>query len=243
MKNRWTHARCADAPAERLLSAGAGLLFKGSGFYITDYRSDAYKKAEAAETGGSKDTAKSSDGSTSKPASESSSAKPASGDAKASGDSWSRWTRHSSSSSKKSRLAWATAHHPRCSWTGHAIRNTAIWRLTSHSHSRGRSRGRLAKWPPPSIRAARPARRGHRLRRNRRARLHQFPHCTRKRAAAAGCRPAGRRRVRPQRRGPRRSDAGGIRVRQSHRAAARRARARCRPGRRHCVTARMDRAR
>ena len=26
------------APAERLLSPGAGLLFKGSGFYITDYK-------------------------------------------------------------------------------------------------------------------------------------------------------------------------------------------------------------
>ena len=34
-----------SAPAERQLSAGAGLLFKGSGFYITDYRSDSYKKA------------------------------------------------------------------------------------------------------------------------------------------------------------------------------------------------------
>ncbi|MCI0433234.1 MAG: zinc ribbon domain-containing protein [Gemmatimonadetes bacterium] len=40
------------APAERLLSAGAGLLFKGSGFYITDYRSDAYRKAAASESGG-----------------------------------------------------------------------------------------------------------------------------------------------------------------------------------------------
>jgi putative FmdB family regulatory protein len=39
------------APAERQLSAGAGLLFKGSGFYITDYRSDSYKKAAAAEGG------------------------------------------------------------------------------------------------------------------------------------------------------------------------------------------------
>jgi putative FmdB family regulatory protein len=26
------------------ISAGAGMLFKGSGFYITDYRSDNYKK-------------------------------------------------------------------------------------------------------------------------------------------------------------------------------------------------------
>ena len=31
--------------AERRLSAGAGLLFKGSGFYITDYRSEGYKAA------------------------------------------------------------------------------------------------------------------------------------------------------------------------------------------------------
>lgn len=41
------------APAERQLSAGAGLLFKGSGFYITDYRSDSYRKAAEADKGGS----------------------------------------------------------------------------------------------------------------------------------------------------------------------------------------------
>ncbi|MBN2038319.1 MAG: hypothetical protein JW768_16380 [Chitinispirillaceae bacterium] len=29
---------------KRLFSPGAGFLFKGSGFYITDYRSDTYKK-------------------------------------------------------------------------------------------------------------------------------------------------------------------------------------------------------
>ncbi|MFC1606920.1 FmdB family zinc ribbon protein [Candidatus Latescibacterota bacterium] len=34
---------------ERLISAGGGLIFKGSGFYITDYRSDSYKKAEKAD--------------------------------------------------------------------------------------------------------------------------------------------------------------------------------------------------
>lgn len=37
------------AQAQRLLSAGAGLLFKGSGFYITDY-----KKASGGEKGGEK---------------------------------------------------------------------------------------------------------------------------------------------------------------------------------------------
>ena len=50
--------------ADRLLSPGAGLLFKGSGFYITDYRSDGYKKAAEADKGGgaksSSDGAKSS---------------------------------------------------------------------------------------------------------------------------------------------------------------------------------------
>ena len=30
---------------KKLISAGAGLIFKGSGFYITDYRSESYKEA------------------------------------------------------------------------------------------------------------------------------------------------------------------------------------------------------
>ena len=34
---------------KRLIGTGAGLIFKGSGFYETDYRSDSYKKAEAKE--------------------------------------------------------------------------------------------------------------------------------------------------------------------------------------------------
>jgi len=33
----------------RLISGGGGLLFKGSGFYATDYRSEAYKKKEKEE--------------------------------------------------------------------------------------------------------------------------------------------------------------------------------------------------
>jgi putative FmdB family regulatory protein len=33
----------------RIISPGAGFLFKGSGFYETDYRSESYKKAAAAE--------------------------------------------------------------------------------------------------------------------------------------------------------------------------------------------------
>lgn len=49
------------AESERLLSVGAGLLFKGSGFYITDYRSDSYKKAAEADksSSGASDSKKS----------------------------------------------------------------------------------------------------------------------------------------------------------------------------------------
>ena len=33
---------------KRLIGTGGGLLFKGTGFYITDYRSDSYKQGESA---------------------------------------------------------------------------------------------------------------------------------------------------------------------------------------------------
>src|ERR1700704_3160672 len=35
---------------KRRISAGGGLIFKGSGFYITDYRSDKYKEAAKKDT-------------------------------------------------------------------------------------------------------------------------------------------------------------------------------------------------
>ncbi|HRQ89397.1 MAG TPA: zinc ribbon domain-containing protein [Bacteroidia bacterium] len=38
-----------DGNVKRLLGTGAGIIFKGSGFYETDYRSDSYKKAASAE--------------------------------------------------------------------------------------------------------------------------------------------------------------------------------------------------
>ncbi|MEM9283277.1 MAG: FmdB family zinc ribbon protein [Verrucomicrobiota bacterium] len=38
-----------DGSVKRLLGTGAGIIFKGSGFYETDYRSDSYKKAESAD--------------------------------------------------------------------------------------------------------------------------------------------------------------------------------------------------
>ena len=38
-----------EGRVQRLISGGGGLLFKGSGFYATDYRSDSYKKAAKAD--------------------------------------------------------------------------------------------------------------------------------------------------------------------------------------------------
>ena len=43
-----TCPECGGA-VRRLISGGAGFLFRGSGFYQTDYRSESYRKAEKAE--------------------------------------------------------------------------------------------------------------------------------------------------------------------------------------------------
>jgi putative FmdB family regulatory protein len=40
---------CRAATLRRKIGAGAAILFKGSGFYQTDYRSDSYKKSAAAD--------------------------------------------------------------------------------------------------------------------------------------------------------------------------------------------------
>lgn len=66
---------CKKNKARRLISAGAGFLFKGSGFYITDYRSDSYKKSASADSSSSG----SSGGGETKSESKSSSSPPASG--------------------------------------------------------------------------------------------------------------------------------------------------------------------
>lgn len=40
---------CKKKKLRRLIGKGAAVVFKGSGFYQTDYRSDSYKKSAAAE--------------------------------------------------------------------------------------------------------------------------------------------------------------------------------------------------
>jgi len=42
--------KCGKRSVKRLISSGAGLLFKGSGFYATDYRSSGYKKQASEES-------------------------------------------------------------------------------------------------------------------------------------------------------------------------------------------------
>jgi putative FmdB family regulatory protein len=41
---------CEKPKLRRLIGAGAAIVFKGSGFYQTDYRSESYKKAAKADS-------------------------------------------------------------------------------------------------------------------------------------------------------------------------------------------------
>lgn len=43
---------CGERKVERLISAGAGIVFKGSGFYATDYRKPEGGGADSGEGGG-----------------------------------------------------------------------------------------------------------------------------------------------------------------------------------------------
>jgi putative FmdB family regulatory protein len=42
--------KCGKSALRRLIGTGAGLIFKGSGFYATDYRSESYKQGVKSET-------------------------------------------------------------------------------------------------------------------------------------------------------------------------------------------------
>jgi len=48
--------RCGKRKVRRLIGAGGGIIFKGSGFYQTDYRSEAYRKAAEKDKPASKAT-------------------------------------------------------------------------------------------------------------------------------------------------------------------------------------------
>lgn len=84
---------CGKNTLERLIGTGAAVIFKGGGFYETDYRSEAYKKAakaDSADAGSGADKTSKGDGKTEtkpaekKPAAEKSD-KPAKKETKAGG--------------------------------------------------------------------------------------------------------------------------------------------------------------
>ncbi|HRK31847.1 MAG TPA: zinc ribbon domain-containing protein [Tepidisphaeraceae bacterium] len=52
---------CKKPKLRRLIGTGAALLFKGDGFYITDYRSEKYKEAAKADSPATGDSAKPAD--------------------------------------------------------------------------------------------------------------------------------------------------------------------------------------
>lgn len=51
---------CGKLKAKRMIGPGAGIIFKGSGFYETDYRSSSYNKGAAADKKASESSSKSS---------------------------------------------------------------------------------------------------------------------------------------------------------------------------------------
>ncbi len=72
---------CGKAALQRLIGTGGGILFRGSGFYETDYRSSSYKKAAEAEknavSGAAKSDSTKSDKAPTKPPAATGGAKPA----------------------------------------------------------------------------------------------------------------------------------------------------------------------
>ncbi|AQT70253.1 putative regulatory protein, FmdB family [Anaerohalosphaera lusitana] len=68
---------CGKMKLNRLIGSGAGVIFKGTGFYETDYRSDSYKQAQKGESTASSSSSdtKKSDSSESKTKSDSTTTK------------------------------------------------------------------------------------------------------------------------------------------------------------------------
>jgi putative FmdB family regulatory protein len=56
---------CGKNKVQRLIGSGSGVIFKGSGFYQTDYRSEGYKKAAQADKESSSPSTTSASGSSS----------------------------------------------------------------------------------------------------------------------------------------------------------------------------------
>ncbi len=59
-KERCAQKTWGKGKVKRVISGGAGLIFKGSGFYITDYRSEKYKEAAKKDSSSSSSNSSSS---------------------------------------------------------------------------------------------------------------------------------------------------------------------------------------
>ncbi len=86
--------KCKKQKLRRLIGTGAALLFKGDGFYITDYRSEKYKAAAKADAPSTGETKKAGEGG-------SSTESPAKGDSKPK-ESRDKESRHKESTQKES---------------------------------------------------------------------------------------------------------------------------------------------
>ncbi len=94
---------CKKLKLRRLFGTGAAVMFKGSGFYTTDYRSESYKKAASADaSNGEGKSSKSSDSSGSSGKSESGSSGKSESGSSGKSDSGSSSKSESSSSGKGS---------------------------------------------------------------------------------------------------------------------------------------------
>jgi putative FmdB family regulatory protein len=69
--------KCGKPKLRRVFGAGAAIIFKGSGFYQTDYRSESYKAAAKADQENTKSDKSSTDGKADTTKKDSSDAKPA----------------------------------------------------------------------------------------------------------------------------------------------------------------------
>ena len=86
-KELCTRKKWGAGKVKRLLGTGAGLIFKGSGFYITDYRSEGYKaSAKSESTAKSEASGQSKGGGDGKPGGESKASESKAGESKAGGE-------------------------------------------------------------------------------------------------------------------------------------------------------------
>ena len=74
--------QCGQSKLNRLIGAGSGIIFKGSGFYATDYRNDSYKKSAASDKKSSSKTTEKKESKTAESTSSEKSSSPKTGSTK-----------------------------------------------------------------------------------------------------------------------------------------------------------------